>query len=106
MSSLVLKQLPLLEVLTKVNSASRKEIIKSCDLKLTEAIVECIFNVLRKNIQLEKSHINKLRKHKKTLRQLANPKQRLNKKKNLMIQSGGSFLPLILAPIVSYFLDK
>lgn len=102
----MLKQLPLLEILTKVNSKSRKKIIKSCDLQLTEAILECVFNVLRQNIQLEKTHMNKLRKHKKTLRKLVNSKQKLNKKRDLLIQSGGSFLPIILTPIVSYFLDK
>lgn len=106
MSSLVLKHLPLLEVLSKVNSKSRKKIIETCDLKLTEAIIECIFNVLRNNIQLEKSDVKKLRRHKKTLHQLVCPSKKLNKKKTLMIQSGGSFLPLILTPIVSYFLDK
>lgn len=82
MSSLVLKQLPLLELLTKVNGKSRQKILKCCDLDLIEAIAECIFNVLRKNIQLKKTHINKLKKHKTTLRRLVNPKNKLNRKRN------------------------
>lgn len=106
MSSLVIKQLPLLELLTKVNAKSRKKILKHCDSELTEAIVECVFNVLRKNIELEKTHITKLRRHKSTLRQIGNPYQNLNKKRNLMVQSGGSFLPILLTPIVSYLFDK
>lgn len=106
MSSLVLKQLPLLELLAKVNGKSRQKILKCCDLDLIEAIAECIFNVLRKNIQLRKTHVNKLRKHKTTLRRLVNPKNKLNKKRNTILQSGGSFLPLILAPVVSYLFEK
>lgn len=106
MSSLVLKQLPLLELISKVNKNSRTKILKYCDLKLTEAIVECVFNVLNNNVQLERNHVNKLKKYKKILRELANPKHKVKKKQNLMIQSGGSFLPLILTPIVSYLFDK
>lgn len=106
MSSLVLKQLPLLELLTKVNGKSRKKILKCCSLELIEAIAECIFNVLQKNIRLEKSRIKKLRKHKTTLRRLVKPEHMLSKKRNEIIQSGGSFLPLILAPVVSYLFEK
>lgn len=65
MSSLVLKQLPLLELLTKVDKKSRAKILKYCDLKLTEAVVECIFNVLNNNVQLEKNHIRELQRYKK-----------------------------------------
>lgn len=106
MSSLVLKQLPLLEILTKANTQSRKKILKHCDSELTEAIIECIFNVLKKNIQVEPSHIKKLRRHKKILREIVHPKQNLNKKRNLIIQSGGSFLPLLLTPVVTYLFEK
>lgn len=106
MSSLVLKQLPLLELLTKVNGKSRKKILKCCDLELIEAIAECIFNVLKENVELDKKCVKKLRKHKTTLRRLVNPKQKLNKKRNAIVQSGGSFLPLILTPVVSYLFDK
>lgn len=106
MSSLVIKQLPLLELLTKVNKNSRAKILKYHDLKLIEAIVECIFNVLRNNVQLERKHVKKLQRHKKILRELASPKHKLEKKQNILVQSGGSFLPIILSPIVSYLFDK
>lgn len=106
MSSLVLKQLPLLELLSKVNKKSRTKILKYCDLKLTEAIIECIFNFLNKNIKLDEKDVKKLVKHKKILRNLASPKYKVEKKQNLMIQSGGSFLPILLTPIVSYLFDQ
>lgn len=106
MSSLVLKQLPLLELLTKVSSDSRKKILKHSDLELTEAIIECIFNVIKKNIDLENARMKKLRRHKTTISHLINPKKKLENKRKLMLQSGGSFLPLILTPVVSYLIDK
>lgn len=105
MSSLVIKQLPLLELLTKVNAQSRKKILRHCDSELTEAIIECVFNVLKKNIQLKPNQIKKLRRHKNTLRQIIHPKKKLNKRK-IIIQSGGSFLPLLLTPVVSYLFEK
>lgn len=106
MSSLIIKQLPLLEVLTKVNDKSRKKILNCCDQRLTEAIVECVYNVLRNNVKISQKRVEKLKKYKNTLRHLANPKNNIGKKRNLIVQSGGSFLPILLAPIVSYLFDK
>lgn len=96
----------MLEVLTKVNEKSRKKILKYIDLKLTEAIVECVFNVLKNNVEISQTEVKKLKKYKKTLRDLANPKKDLKKKRNLIVQSGGNFLPIVLAPIVSYLFDE
>lgn len=106
MSSLIIRQLPLLELLTKVNPKSREKILKNSDLNLIRAIVECVFNVLKKNVQLSEKRIGKLKKFKGTLRRLGNSKDNINKKKKLIVQSGGSFLPILLHPIVSYIFDK
>lgn len=106
MSSLVIKQLPFLELLTKVNKNSRSKILKYCDLKLIEAIVECVFNVLKNNVQLKQKRVKRLTKYKNVLRKLASPKREVKSKQKLIIQSGGSFLPIVLEPIVSYLIDK
>lgn len=106
MSSLVIRQLPLLEVLAKVKSKSRKFFLKNCELTLIKAIIECVHNVLKKNVLLEESRIKKLKKHKKTLRDLANANNTLKHKKKVILQSGGNFLPVLLRPIVSYLFDQ
>lgn len=106
MSSLIIKQLPLLELLTKVNVKSRKKILNNCDSNLIKAITECVFNVLRKNVQLTQKRIDKLKKYKGTLRKLANSKKNIKEKKKIIVQKGGNFLPLLLSPIVSYLLEK
>lgn len=106
MSSLIIKQLPLLELLTKVNSESRRKILKNCNSNLIKAIVECVRNVLKKNVQLEAKRVKKLEVYKKTLRNIANSKKNIKGQKKLIVQTGGSFLPLLLTPIVSYLFDQ
>lgn len=106
MSSLVIKQLPLLEVLTKVNKKSRTKILKHSDLKLIEAIVECVFNVLRNNVQLEQKRVKRLTKYRNVLRKLASPERAVKSKQKVIIQSGGEFLPIVLEPIVTDLIDK
>lgn len=106
MSSLVIEQLPLLEVLTKVKNSSRKKILEHSDLKLIKAIVECVYNVLKHNVLLKQKRIQRLKRYKKTLRHLANPKKSLKQKKKFIVQSGGNFIPILLQPIVSYLFDQ
>lgn len=107
MSECVLKNLPLLEKLAKAKPAERKKILESASLKLVKSIIECIENVLKGIVKLKKECMKKLKRHKKILRQIytAGSKQ-LKHKKTLLIQSGGSFLPLLLTPIISILADK
>lgn len=106
MSSLIVEQLPLLELLTKVKDRSRKKILEHSDLKLIKAIVECVYNVLKRNVLLKQKRVQRLKKYKKTLRNLANPKKSIKQKKKFIVQSGGSFLPILLQPIVSFLFDQ
>lgn len=106
MSSLVVKHLPLLELLTKVNTDSRHKILKHCHSDLIKAIEECVFNVLKRNVLLKQKRIEKLKKYKNILRKIGNSKTNINQKKKLIIQSGGNYLPILLKPIVLYLFDK
>lgn len=106
MSSLIIQQLPLLELLAKVNPESRLKILKNCNQNLIKAIVECVRNVIKKNVQIKATRIEKLKKYKKTLRQIANSKNKIDNNKKIIVQSGGHFLPILLTPIVSYLFDQ
>lgn len=107
MSSLVIRQLPLLELLTKVNEHSRIKILKYGKLKLIQAIIECVFNVLRKNVQMSPERLNDLKNYKNTLRKIVKGgKRNIKKKKTIIVQSGGHFLPILLTPIVSYLFEQ
>lgn len=103
----VTKQLPLLRLLATTAPSTRKTILKAADYNLIKAIVECVYNVLVGNVKLSTQCTKKLRKHKKVLRKIHSKRSKKWKnKKKVIVQSGGSFLPLLLAPVISYLADK
>lgn len=106
MSHYVLKQLPLLQLLIEVNSKTRKNILKSADFNLITAIVECIHNTLEGNLNITKEKLLKLKKHKKVLRKIKSCDNEWLNKKKIIVQSGGSFLPILLPPVISFVLDR
>lgn len=106
----VKKHLPLLQLIRVAKPKLRKSILSNCDLELIQTIDECIFNTLNGNIQLTESEKKNLKKFKCVLRKVLNAKGGLNNKKKIISQSGGSFLPTLLQPIVAagvaQFLNK
>lgn len=76
-----------------------KALLKSCDEEEINCICECIHNVLKGKVLAEKARKN-LKKHKDILRKLVH--KSTNKiRKNVIIQRGGAFLPIILGSILS-----
>lgn len=104
MSSLVKKQAPLLHLLVTAKPFLRKDILKSASSRLILSIVECAFNVLNGRINLNKSQKQELLKHKTLLRNIVKNKRKVNKRKILVNQSGGAFLPALLLPVLSSLL--
>lgn len=106
----VKKHLPLLQLIRGAKPKLRKTILSNCGLDLIETIVECIYNTLNGNIHLTESEKLKLKKFKSVLRKVLKAKGGLGKKKKIISQSGGTFLPTLLQPIVAagvaQFLDK
>lgn len=106
MSQCVLKSLHVLNKLAKAKPAERKQILESASLQLIKSIVECIENVLNGIVKLKKNCLNKLKRHKNTLLNIRTKGSRLAHKKKIIIQSGGSFLPLLLPPVLSVITDQ
>lgn len=78
----------------------QKVLLKSCTEEEINCICECIHNILQGKIPLEEKEKNKLKKYKNLLRQLV--RKTTNKiRKKIIIQKGGSFLPIILSSIIS-----
>lgn len=106
----VKKHLPVLQLVQKAKPKLRKSILLNCELDFIKTLDECIFNTLNGNIDLSESEKNKLKKYKAVLRKILKTKGGLNKKRKVISQNGGAFLPILLAPIVaagiSHFLDK
>jgi hypothetical protein len=95
-----------LDVLSKCNKDRLASIVKNADKELVLAISECILNCLNGNIKIEDGIKKKLIRHKHDLRELAKPKAKstIKKKKRILVQSGGSILPLLL-PIITQALS-
>lgn len=90
----------LLLALHKLKPKYRKALLKSCDEKEIKCICECIHNVLQGKVPIEEKHKKKLKKYKSVLRKLV--RKGVNKvRKNIIIQKGGAFLPIILGSILS-----
>lgn len=106
MSECVIKNLALLNKLAKAKHAERRKILGAASLQLIRSIVECIENVLKGIVKLKNECLNKLKRHKKVLRAVYSVGSKLSDKKKVIVQSGGAFLPILLAPVVSILAEK
>lgn len=97
----VKKHLPILKLVQTAKPELRKRLILHAGSDFINTIDECIYNTLKGNIPLKKNEIAKLKKFKKVLRQIFNSDRKPKKTKNIIIQSGGAFLPVLLSPIVT-----
>lgn len=106
MSQCVIKNLPILKALATSPPKLRRMILEKGNLQLIKAIVECIENVLKGNIVLEKNSFEKLKKHKTALRKVTKAPNKLSEKKKVIVQKGGAFLPALLIPVMSVLAEK
>ena len=95
------KHVPQLKTLKRATPTQRKHILAQANTELVACICECCLNILNGNVKITKVQRKKLSRHAKTLRTLANRGIPVNKKKKIIIQKGGSFLPALLVPILS-----
>lgn len=96
----------LLKTLSKASPAIRKSILKSADKGLIQSICSFVLNILKGRVHLKPSHKSKLRRHKKFLRKIARKGDCWKTKKKFLVQSGGAFLPLLIAPLISGLLGS
>ena len=101
MSKKVEKNIEYLKILSKCNNKMRKSIIENADKELISTICECILNCINGNINLDTETKIKLNRHKNVLRNLLVKKKiSVKKKKHLLKQKGGAFLPLLLSSVI------
>lgn len=98
------KSLPIVGAFGSLKETKKRlSLLKHFDeSKLSRAIREMSYNVLHGNIKLTDEQKKKLRRYRKILRELADPKTKKSKFRKLVTQKG-SGIPLIplLVPIVS-----
>ena len=101
------KNLALNGTLCHADKQHRAAITRTADKPLVKCICECVLNVLHV-VKLSASEKRRLSKHKHTLRKLSRTSGNADwrAKKRVIIQNGGSVLPILLAPLVSTLISK
>jgi len=101
----VWRQAKHLNTLCSCSTKDRRVLLKHADPELVRVICECALNVLQGNIPVSSGDKKRLQRHKALLRRLCSKSESLPRKKQLIVQSGGSFLlaliPSVLSLIVS-----
>ena len=101
MSARLRRNLDFLRILSKASPAQRKAILESASKDLIYCICEIIDNILHGTVKLSKQRQTKLLRYKKLLRFINDKKVAVNKKKKVLIQKGGGFLPALIVPILA-----
>jgi len=90
--------LPQLKAIKSARASKRRKLIQDADSGLIQAIGESARNCLKGNVPLNRGQFRCLKKHKHSLRRLANKRTPLKTRKRI-IQKGG-FLGSFLGPII------
>lgn len=106
MSKHVVANLPKLKSLIHLTPQKRRDQLEKANLQFIKSIVECVENVMKGNIQLKKECKDRLKKYKNILRKIFNSEKRLKVKKEIIVQSGGAFLPALLAPVITILAER
>ena len=89
---------PVFKTLKAARAKKRKEILKTADKGLINAIGESARNCLKGNVPLNRKQFTCLKKHRHSLRKIASKRTSLKTRKQL-IQNGG-FLAALLGPVI------
>lgn len=95
----------LLRALLTLKPKYREALLKKCGDEEINCITECIFNVLKGKVLLKDKDKSKLKKHKSVLRKLIS-KGSYKNRKQIFVQKGGAFLPIILGSVLSALLGS
>ena len=103
MAQRVKNHLSELSVLSKCSAKQRKAYLQHANKELINCLSECCANTLKGHVPLNPAQKKTLSRHKKHIREVANKRSSLRKRKNTLIQKGG-FLGSLLGPILSLIL--
>lgn len=95
----------LLKAILSLKPKFREALLENCGDDEINCITECIFNVLKGKVPLKDKERRKLKKHKDTLRQIIS-KGESKVRKQIILQKGGAFLPIIIGSVLSALLGS
>ena len=93
------RYLAVLDSVQHMSPTARRRFLANCPKDLLTCFSECALNILKGNVELSRSQLQKLRREKHNLRQLASKRTSLTKKRRIL-QKGG-FIGSLLAPVLS-----
>lgn len=83
-----------------------KAILQNGPDSLIEVIIEIAENILEGRLQISRQKKDSLEKYKNVLRTLSSPKSSIKKSRKVLIQKGGSVLPMLLATVLGSIIEK
>ena len=89
-----------LKVLRKYTPAQGKALLEVAHNDLLEASTECFMNIYLKTIKVNPRLLKRLTPFKEDLRFVADNRNPLNQRREVLLQKGEGFLSLIVTPIV------
>lgn len=113
MSKEVKKLLPILKVIAVLPQKLRQKLLNGVDDDFVRVVAEICFNFCRGNVKCDKKSYEKLKKYKCQIHSLAKTRKvqkSYRKEKKVICQKGGSFLTLLLPPVITaltqHFLER
>ena len=82
------------------NTKTRKDLIRKAKSEQIRCLCELILNVLNANVPTDTSTLEKLKKHKSSIKKVVFAKGPLKTRQKILVQRGGSFLPLIISTVL------
>ena len=105
--SRVREHIDILKYLQKISPQRQKTIIKAADRPILEALSEIALNLIKKNIHLSPSQIEKLKPFEEQIYQLSLRSHSVSKKRRILQKGGfigtllGSVLPILISSIIT-----
>lgn len=94
-----------LEYYLEADKQRQKQLLKQANKDQIDSISEVALNLLKKNIPVNPQTKARLAKHKKDITYIASKGPRAKRKK-ILVQRGGSFLPLVLSAVLPLILKQ
>ena len=90
-----------LKLLSKTHPIQQRTLLETAEPDQVRAVCECIYSIMHGNIRIPQGIKEKLIPKKQVLHDLADPKVPYKRKKNLILQSGGSIFGALPSPAIS-----
>ena len=93
----------LIRELSRYKAQKRRKILQKAPRELIAALSEGSLNLLKGNVPLSRQKYTRLKRYKKNVHLLANPRTPLHQKRRIVEQRGGflSLLASVLVPVLS-----